>query len=158
MDEQTAIDLCLRHRDPAGFEQLVRMFRREAYMHAIAFLGNEQDAADACQDSFARAFAAMPKLQTLQKFYPWFYTILRNCCLNQIARRKTAAEYQARTQQEEAEQSSGELSPALLLERNEEQQAVWQTLAALEANDREILALKHIQGRQRGPARRTSGN
>src|SRR5687767_11461219 len=96
MDEQKAIDLCIKHRDPVGFDYLVRMFRREAYMHAYAMLGNDQDAADVCQDSFARAYAAMPKVQKLDRFYPWFYTILRHACLNILARQKTAATYQAR--------------------------------------------------------------
>ena len=45
MDERKAIDLCLKHHDPVGFERLVQLFRREAYMHAYAMLGNEQDAA-----------------------------------------------------------------------------------------------------------------
>ena len=48
--EETAIRLCLKHRDPSGFEFLVRKFRREAYYHAHALLGNEPDAADACRN------------------------------------------------------------------------------------------------------------
>jgi hypothetical protein len=54
MDEQRAIQLCLKHRDPIGFEFLVRKYRREAFVHARALLGNEQDALDACQDAFLK--------------------------------------------------------------------------------------------------------
>ncbi|UCH94405.1 MAG: hypothetical protein JSV88_29615 [Candidatus Aminicenantes bacterium] len=49
-----------------------------------------EDAADACQDSFTRAFKAISRLQRQDFFYPWFYRILRNCCLNMLSRQKTA--------------------------------------------------------------------
>src|SRR5687768_7852674 len=89
MDEARAITLCLRYRDPIGFEFLVAKYRKEAFVHARTLMGNEQDALDACQDAFIRAFAAMPQLQELTSFYPWFYRILRNRCLNLLDRRGT---------------------------------------------------------------------
>jgi RNA polymerase sigma-70 factor (ECF subfamily) len=70
MNEAQAIRLCLQYRDPVGFEFLVKKYRREAYFHALALMGNQEDAADACQESFRRAFAAIPKLAQLDKFYP----------------------------------------------------------------------------------------
>ena len=51
MDEQRAIQLCVKHRDPVGFEFLAEKYRREAFGHAFALLGNQDDALDACQDS-----------------------------------------------------------------------------------------------------------
>jgi len=93
IDEDHAIRLCLKDRDPRGFEFLVAKYRREAYYHAMALLGNSEDAADACQECFARAFTASSRLSRLDRFYPWFYRILRNHCLNVLSRRKTASEY-----------------------------------------------------------------
>ena len=90
MDEQRAIQLCVQHRDPVGFEFLVQKYRREAFCHAFALLGNQEDALDACQDSFAKAFTAIPGLLKLPRFYPWFYCILRHRCLNLLARRQTS--------------------------------------------------------------------
>ena len=93
MNEAQAIRLCLKHRDPAGFEFLVNKYRREAFFHAFALMGNREDAADACQESFRRAFTAIPGLASLDQFYPWFYSILRNCCLNMLGRRRTIMNY-----------------------------------------------------------------
>ncbi len=56
MNEAKAINLCIKHRDPIGFEYLVKKYRREALFHARIFLGNDEDAADACQESFVKAF------------------------------------------------------------------------------------------------------
>ena len=139
MNERAAIDLCLRHEDPRGFEYLVEKYRREAYYHAISLLGNREDAADACQESFTRAFVALRRLPQLTQFYPWFYRILRNCCLNVIARRKTAVDHRP-------EQAQGPAGPLEILERSDEEAFVWKVLRSLKPEFREILILKYVDG------------
>ena len=145
MSEQNAIRLCLKHRDPAGFEFLVGQYKREAYYHAHALLGNEADAADACQDAFLRAFEAMPRLKTLDRFYPWFYRILRNVCLNMLDRRKTRSAYVT----ERFTHGDGEVvsdTAETLAAATENRQEVWQSLGELSSDHREILTLKYIHG------------
>jgi RNA polymerase sigma-70 factor (ECF subfamily) len=147
MNEQRAIQLCVKHRDPVGFEFLVQKYRREAFSHAIALLGNQEDALDACQDSFAKAFAAIPDLRALPQFYPWFYCILRNRCLNLLARRRTSDRYR----EAELPGASGAIdsvNPCSLLELQEDQQHVRRALASLTPEHREILAMKYIQEKQ----------
>ena len=144
MDEQRAILLCVKHRDPVGFEFLVEKYRREAFSHAFALLGNQEDALDACQDSFAKAFAAIPSLRELPQFYPWFYCILRNRCLNLLARRQTTDRYRE-AQQPDAAQAMDAVTPGSLLEQREEQQRVRQALESLKPEHREILVMKYVQ-------------
>jgi RNA polymerase sigma-70 factor (ECF subfamily) len=144
MDEQRAIQLCVRHRDPVGFEFLVHTYRREAFFHAFALLGNQEDALDACQDSFAKAYAAIPGLRELPQFYPWFFCILRNRCLNLIARRQTSDRYRA-LQQQEAGLAWDAATPSHLLEQREQQQRLQRALASLKPEHREILLLKYVQ-------------
>ncbi len=147
MTEEKAIGLCLKHHDPIGFEFLVRQFRREAYYHAYALLANEADAADACQESFARAFAAMPRLEKLDRFYPWFYRILRNRCLNLLDRQRTRNRYETEQrayQEEEGDPPRSNDHPRQALEKREEHQRVWQQLSKLKPKHREILTLKYI--------------
>lgn len=148
MDEQRAIQLCLKHRDPIGFEFLVQKYRREALFHAFHLLGNQQDALDACQDAFARAFAAIARLDALTEFYPWFYRILRNRCLNLLARKQTSQRYAAsHTAGFDAGDEVVPPEPRGLLERQEEQQELRAALASLDPAFREILALKYLQDR-----------
>jgi RNA polymerase sigma-70 factor (ECF subfamily) len=144
MDEQRAIQLCVKHRDPVGFEFLVEKYRREAFAHAYALLGNQDDALDACQDLFAKAFTAIPCLRELPLFYPWFYCILRNRCLNLLARRQTADRY-AEAQQHDVARSVDALTPGNLLESREEQECVQRALASLKPEHREILVMKYVQ-------------
>lgn len=142
MDEARALKLCIEHRDPVGFEFLVGKYRREAYLHALALLGNREDAIDACQDSFANAFAALPRLGALTAFYPWFYRVLRNCCLNRLARRRTELEHAREALDSEPECASG---PDAALSLDEERARVWEVLAELSLEHREILALKYLR-------------
>lgn len=145
MNETQAIRLCLKHRDPAGFEYLVIKYRREAFGHAFALMGNREDAADACQESFQRAFAAIPKLLGLDCFYPWFYRILRNCCLNMLSRRRTVLNHARENDSDQMSVRSAE-DPDSLLAKQEEEQLVRRTLDSLEVDTREILNMKYIQG------------
>jgi RNA polymerase sigma-70 factor, ECF subfamily len=144
MDEPRALQLCLKHRDPIGFEFLVHQYRREAYRHAFVLLGNQQDALDACQDAFAAAFAALPRLGTLTEFYPWFYRVLRNRCLNLLARRQTSDRF--RQAQSLAEPEAGPFpGPRAALEQAEARRSVQQALARLRPEYREILTLKYLE-------------
>jgi RNA polymerase sigma-70 factor (ECF subfamily) len=143
MDETKAIALCLRHRDPIGFEFLVRKYQREALMHASALLGNRDDAAEACQESFASAFASLARLPELTAFYPWFYRILRNRCLNLLARRKTATSYARREMQLGEDTVASAESVASGDERRDK---IWRALDSLKLEHREVLALRFMRG------------
>jgi RNA polymerase sigma-70 factor (ECF subfamily) len=146
MNETSAIRLCIRFRDPVGFDFLVKKYRREAFGHALALLGNPDDAAEACQDSFASAFGSMPRLEELTAFYPWFYRILRNRCLNILSRRKTATTWAREEADRLADQPAGAVSAEDTASLGEERAAVWRTIGQLKTEFREILALKYLKG------------
>jgi RNA polymerase sigma-70 factor (ECF subfamily) len=144
MDEQRAIQLCVKHQDPVGFEFLVQKYRREAFAHAVALLGNQDDALDACQDSFTKAFVAIPGLRELPQFYPWFYCILRNRCLNILARRQTSDRYRE-AQLRDTTSAVETVMPGQQLEQREQQQRLQRALASLKPEHREILVMKYVQ-------------
>lgn len=146
MNESHAIRLCIRYRDPVGFDYLVKKYRREAFGHALALLGNADDAAEACQDSFASAFGSLPRLDELTAFYPWFYRILRNRCLNILGRRETAASYARAELERTAGQPQGSASAEDTASLGQERAAVWRALGRLKTEFREILALKYLRG------------
>ena len=99
---------------------------------------------DACQASFAKAFAALPGMRELPQFYPWFYCILRNRCLNLLARRQTSDRYRE-AEQRDAAQATESATPGDLLEQREEQQRVQRALDSLSPAHREILVMKYYQ-------------
>jgi len=144
MNEVKAINLCIKHRDPIGFEYLVKKYRREALFHARIFLGNDEDAADACQESFVRAFNAFPSLKSLTNFYPWFYRILKNCCINMLKKKSNSSKYRKYQYSHSKYSECDTDSPTVILEKEEEIKLIRHILQELSPEFREILVMKYL--------------
>ncbi len=142
MDEKKAIKLCISYRDPAGFEYLVKKFRLEALYHAVSFTGNYEDAADACQESFYKAFLSITSLHKLERFYPWFYVILKNNCLNLI-RKRDQLENGSKEDLFNSILQNSNSDPKLFLEKKEETEKIWEIVRDLKTEHREILMMKY---------------
>ena len=69
MDDQAAIERC-RAGDKEAFRHVVERYQAEAIGHAIAILGNREDAMDAIQEAFIDAFKALDRLDLTRRFYP----------------------------------------------------------------------------------------
>ena len=145
MNEQRAIRLCLKDRDPIGFEYLVKKYREKAFYHAIGWLNSHEDALDACQESFTRAFGAITRVRELKRFYPWFYVILRNCCMNILAdrskNRKINHELSQKLETVEIEKDDNALTD---IESREESRNIHGLLQVLKPEFKEILILKYF--------------
>jgi RNA polymerase sigma factor (sigma-70 family) len=69
------------------FAQLVDRYKNRAMTLAIRMLRNREDAEEAAQDAFIRAYNALDKFQGAAKFSTWFYRILHNVCLTKLGKR-----------------------------------------------------------------------
>lgn len=136
MEDSTAIERC-RGGDGDAFRHLVERYQSEAMGHAVAILGNRDDAMDAVQDAFINAFQALGQFDLGRRFYPWFYTILRNRCFKLAAGRKRQPD--ASTDELEI------LSPTPGISR-EEMISLERAFMALSPEQRELITLKHLDG------------
>jgi len=66
----------------------VRLHQRRAYLVARAIVTVHEDAEDAVQDGFVRAYDAMNRFDTSQSFGPWLNRIVANAALDIARRRK----------------------------------------------------------------------
>lgn len=84
MDTKHEWELIRRCRagQASAFEALVRKHEAPALALAGGLLGDADDAADAVQDAFVRAYRTLDRLAEGSAFGPWFRTILRNLCLD----------------------------------------------------------------------------
>jgi RNA polymerase sigma-70 factor (ECF subfamily) len=137
MDDAASIEQCLVGNTDA-FRCIVERYQAEAMGHALAILGSREDAEDAVQEAFVKAFRALRRFEAGRRFYPWFYTILRNCCFKIAARRPAAVDERC--------ESPGIFSPAATQEREPPVQLLERALARLSAEDRELITLKHLDG------------
>src|SRR5687767_9312125 len=67
-----------------AFEPLVKRHEGPALVVARSLLGDPDEAADAVQDAFVRAYHTLGRLRPGSAFGPWFRAILRNLCLDRL--------------------------------------------------------------------------
>jgi len=116
-------------------QQLIRL-SPGAHALAIQILGNREDAADAVQDSLAKALANPGAWDAKRgALKPWFLKVVRNRCLDLIRRRRPGDE-------SVEELHDRRPDPEAAASAAEEQLAVRRALAAIEETQREIIVLR----------------
>ncbi|MBI5020287.1 MAG: sigma-70 family RNA polymerase sigma factor [Ignavibacteriales bacterium] len=70
------------------FTTLVDRHKDRAFTLAVRMLRNREEAEEAAQDAFIRAYNALNRFEGKARFSTWFYRILYNVCLTRISRRK----------------------------------------------------------------------
>jgi RNA polymerase sigma-70 factor (ECF subfamily) len=133
--------LVLRHRD--------RITRLCAYL-----LGDRDEGEDAAQDSFVKAFRALPRFQADASFATWIYRIAVNSCRSRqrswwgrLSRRAMRLD---RPTKGEGDGEAIELGdtrhlPARDLQRHRTVQAIRRGLRKMPAHQRELVVLRDIQ-------------
>jgi RNA polymerase sigma-70 factor (ECF subfamily) len=74
--------------DKGAFTQLVEMYQTPVYNLAYRMLGNANDAEDAAQETFLRAYTQLKKFHADQKFATWLLSIDAHYCIDRLRRRK----------------------------------------------------------------------
>jgi RNA polymerase sigma-70 factor, ECF subfamily len=77
------------HGDANAFGSLLRCHEKQAFNVALRLLGNRQDAEDATQEGFFRAYRSMDTFDADRPFAPWLKKIVVNVCLNRMEKRET---------------------------------------------------------------------
>src|SRR2546430_9808997 len=85
-------DLVARSKtgDTESFNQLVKRWERPIFALAYRTLGREEDARDVTQETFLRAFRALPGFKGDAKFSSWLYRIALNLCRDWMRRNRRA--------------------------------------------------------------------
>lgn len=84
MQEQQDADIIQRvlQGDRSAYALLVDRHRHLVYTLALRMLNNAEDAEEAAQDVFIKAYHALRAYNGKSKFSTWLYTITRNTCIS----------------------------------------------------------------------------
>src|SRR6185503_3005144 len=91
MDQQVEeigwVDQALRG-DRAAFGQLMHRYAGAVYNLAYRMLGNTEDAEDASQEIFLRAYTRLESFDRQRRFSTWLLSIGSNYCIDRLRRRR----------------------------------------------------------------------
>lgn len=127
-----------------GFDGKLDAAMQRAYVAAWRLLRDREGARDACQEAAVRALAARHRYDPRQPFYPWFYRILKNHCLDLLRRRQTATAARPEVTRQARQRRAGATAETAYAQSQREQ-AVLTAVNRLPDDLRELIELRHFQ-------------
>ena len=77
-----------RSGDQAAFRLIVEGYSRDVFRLAFRITGNEEDAEDAVQETFLRAYRKLDGFEARANFGTWLYRVTANTSIDVLRRRK----------------------------------------------------------------------
>jgi len=126
--------------EPEAYAELVDRYRDRCNRFAVRFLGDRDDADEALQSAFLRAFRGLAGFRDVGRFDSWLFQIVVNECRTFATRRAHRAELFVR---DDAVSAHGSVDhpadrTALLAE-------IQHALDQLEIDQRQAFLLKHVE-------------
>jgi RNA polymerase sigma-70 factor (ECF subfamily) len=127
--------------DTGAFDVLVERHYRSLYSLAYRMLGNSDDASDAVQEAFVKAYRALKEFHPEKPLRPWLYKICANVSIDLGRARSKAPD-----PLDDHEYSLGDTGPqpeeqAIM---NDESRQIHRAVAKLPDKYREIVVLRHF--------------
>ena len=137
--------------DQDAFEMLVRRYNSPLFNFICRFLGDYDLACDVLQQVFLRFYTSLPKLGTGEPFKSWLFQVARNCCVDELRRRRR---YAICFSQLEVDNGDGESAglydipdpgplPDELVERHDLQLLLMSAIQSLPPKFRAVVVLRY---------------
>ena len=134
-----------------AFEELVRRYERKVYNITYRLMGNEQDASEALQDAFMRAYRFIGKFQFKSSFFTWLYRIATNVSLSKLRKREKVETVSIDQPVNEAGDLPFEIpdlkyGPEKLMKQRELRAAIQKAVEELPEDYRSVVVLRDLEG------------
>ena len=138
LDEAALVAGSLRG-DLAAYDRLVAAYQDRIYQAAYRITGHREDAWDAAQEAFLRAFKALRGFRGEASFSTWMTRIAVNAALDVVRRRPAHSAVPA-------DLTAVSTDPSDDIVRRDQQRRVQQAIAGLPADHRTVVVLRDVQG------------
>lgn len=145
LDSEALIRRCQRG-DRLAIEVLIRRYQNYVYRLCYLVMRSEQDAEDMTQETFIRAFRALPRFEIRKgtSFEAWLYRIAVNACRSRMRRKW----YQVLPWPEPAPQMAAEPEgqPERVLMQGEQRDLMLEAIDTLGEKHRLVIILRYYAG------------
>jgi RNA polymerase sigma-70 factor (ECF subfamily) len=133
-----------RSGDQAAFRIIVEGYSRDVFRLAFRITGNEQDAEDAVQETFLRAYRKLEGFEARANFGTWLYRVTANTSIDVLRRRKRTFD---RTAPLDDEGPSMGIAPTQekTVYRRQVRERVESALSCLSDLERGAFVLRHFE-------------
>ena len=135
--------------DETAFEGLVERYQRVLFTVAVRMVGDRDEAADATQNAFVKAYRKLDTFDPAVKYFSWIYRILYNESLNN---RRSRRAFEPLTPD-----LALVASPADMLDAAERRERVQSAILALPPAYREVIVLRFFGELSYGEIADTTG-
>ncbi|MGJ8655119.1 MAG: sigma-70 family RNA polymerase sigma factor [Akkermansiaceae bacterium] len=138
----------------AAFDALVTKHRGKVYAMIMNMVKNDADAWDLAQDSFIKAWRALPKFENRSKFSTWLFRISHNVVYDWMRKKKIRSEGELddelldanRIDMSAATAPKQSLRPDEEIVGNELRREIEDALNKLSPQHKETIVLREVQG------------
>ncbi|KHF24448.1 RNA polymerase sigma factor RpoE [Solemya velum gill symbiont] len=153
MAEESDLELVQRAQrgDKRAFDLLVLKYQQKVAAVVSRYVREQADVLDVVQESFIKAYRALPKFRGDSAFYTWLYRISINTAKNYLvsqSRRPPGSDVDAEVaeQLDAGERLKERARPEDHLMRDEVEAAVWKAINSLPEELRTAITLREIDG------------
>jgi len=144
VDDEQALIQRAQKGDPDAFAALVQDHQRYLYNLALRILKDENEALDITQETFVRAWTALPNFRGQSQFRTWLYRIVTNLCYNRLPNlRRSLADLGDDVISELPETDRTFDNPANGLETRELRSYLHNAIENLDENYRLLISLRY---------------
>lgn len=97
--------------DGESFRTLMERYRDPAMALALNMLTNFQDAEDACQDGFLKAYKNIRRFDVGRSFKTWVCAVVANSCLDQLRKKRGFFRVVGRLKRDQLAEAAGRPAP-----------------------------------------------
>jgi len=131
--------------DKDAFAVLAAKHRDAMYSFALRMLGDREEAYDAAQETFIRAYTRLDTFDQSRRFRSWLFAIAANICTD-LLRRRGKPSISLDDSPPIGVSAGDEASPADAIDKRELQRTIAAAFQHLDRAERTVIILKHIHG------------
>lgn len=142
MDNEQSLIRRAQKGDQDAFAVLVDEHQRYVYNLAFRLLKDENEALDLTQETFVRAWTALPNFKGQSQFRTWLYRIATNLCYNRLPNLRRSLNDLGDDVMEEIPETTFD-NPAHHFESDETRTHLYKAIDALDANYKLLITLRY---------------